>query len=467
MYTEQSKYDIIIIGAGVSGPFLAQQFCEQGLKVLMLEAGESLDKDTYPTKEIDSNSRLYWGGGIELNTRADLALLRPKVVGGGSLVNQALLDRFDDIALDSWKEVSQIDYFNRKLMDPWYEKAEAELSFQEIPEEQRNENALIFKQGFEKNGYNWAPLTRAQKDCHYEDGNDCIECLSGCRIDSKQSSSITVLRKTKKEGLTLVSRFEVQSVKEKNGIVTVEGVDRYGQRRSYHAGHLCLAAGAIGNSKLLLNSGFGEEYPNLGKNFYCHPQSMVLGIYEHEINSHKGAFQSLKSADANFRANSFKLENVFGPPVAISMLLPGAGVAHMSRMKQLSHMACIEVAIRDKNPGQITVDSKGRQKIHKELSPEDKDTQKKGFDAIHKIFNSTGATEIVNGEITIGLHLMGGLGIGADPSRSVVNPEFRLHGRKNIFCADSSIFPNAPGINPSLTIMALNKMAGEKILRAL
>jgi len=465
--SEQNKFDIIIIGAGVSGPFLAQQFCNNGLKVLMLEAGENLNKDTYPTREIDSNSRLYWGGGIELNTRADLALLRPKVVGGGSLVNQALLDRFDDIALDSWKDVSKIDFFNRKLMDPWYEKAEAELYFQEIPEQQRNENALIFKKGFEKNGYDWAPLTRAQKDCHYEDGNDCIECLSGCRIDSKQSSAITVLRKTDKEGLTLVSQFEVQLVKENNGIVTVEGIDRYGQRRSYHAGYLCLAAGAIGNSKLLLNSGFGKEYPNLGKNFYCHPQSMVLGIYEHEINSHKGAFQSLKSADANFRANSFKLENVFGPPVAISMLLPGIAMENMSRMKQLTHMACIEVAIRDKNPGEITVDSKGRHKIHKQLSPEDKTTQEKGFNAIHTIFNSTGAREIINGEITIGLHLMGGLGIGSDASRSVIDPEFRLHGRKNIFCADSSIFPNAPGINPSLTIMALNKMAGEKILRSL
>lgn len=466
MQSESPIFDMIIIGAGVSGPFLAQQFCAEGLKVLMLEAGESLDKDSYPTREIDSNSRLYWGGGLELNTRADLGILRPKAVGGGSLVNQALLDRFDDIALDSWREVTGIDFFNSESLGPWYEKAEAEISLQKIPKESRNENALIFKEGFEKNGYQCESLTRAQKDCHYEDGNDCIECLSGCRIDSKQSSAITVLRKANQKGLELISQFEVQTVREKDGMVTVDGVDRYGQRRSYRAGNLCLGAGAIGNSKLLLNSGFGKEYPNLGKNFFCHPQSMVIGIYDREINAHKGAFQSLKSADASFRANLFKLENIFAPPVAIGMLLPGIGMEHLSRMKQLTQMACVEVAIRDKNPGSITVDSKGRHVIHKELSAEDKDTQRKGFEAIHNIFKSTGAGEIVNGEIDIALHLMGGLGIGADPSRSVVDPEFRLHGRKNIFCADSSIFPNAPGINPSLTIMAINKMAGEQILRS-
>ena len=55
--------------------------------------------------------------------------------------------------------------------------------------------------------------------------------------------------------------------------------------------------------------------------------------------------------------------------------------------------------------------------------------------------------------------------MGVDTGRSVVDPEFHLHGFKNIYVADSSIFPNAPGINPSLTIMALSKKAAEGILR--
>ena len=44
-------------------------------------------------------------------------------------------------------------------------------------------------------------------------------------------------------------------------------------------------------------------------------------------------------------------------------------------------------------------------------------------------------------------------------------PDFRLHGFDNIYAADSSVFPNAPGINPSFTIMALSSMAGDRILR--
>jgi choline dehydrogenase-like flavoprotein len=36
---------------------------------------------------------------------------------------------------------------------------------------------------------------------------------------------------------------------------------------------------------------------------------------------------------------------------------------------------------------------------------------------------------------------------------------------KNVYAADSSIFPNAPGINPSLTIMALSLKGAEQILQ--
>jgi len=463
---KQRDFDAIIVGAGISGSFIANEMCQKGLKVLLLEAGKHFNKNTYPTREIDANSQLYWSGGIELNTSASIGILRPKGVGGGSIVNQALVDRFDSIALDSWKEQSGVSFFTQKDMAPWYDSAEKELAIQEIPEQYRNGNAKIFQQGFEKNNYKWAPLKRAQKDCHFEDGNDCIECLSGCRIDSKQSMGVTVLKKALAKGLYLLPEFEVLKVSDLGDSVKVLGIDVYGERRTFRAKKLVMASGAIGNSKLLLNSGFASKLPALGENFYTHPQSMVLGLYDQDINAHKGPLQSLKSDDTTFRANYFKLENVFAPPVAIAMLVPKLGHYHLDKMRRISNMACIEVAIRDTHAGKITTNSKGKVQVHKELDTRDKETQEKGLAAIYRIFNSTGAKEIVNGSFAIGLHLMGGLGIGTNDKKSVVTPDFNLHGFKNIFAADSSIFPNAPGINPSFTIMALSKMASDKIIRS-
>lgn len=190
---------------------------------------------------------------------------------------------------------------------------------------------------------------------------------------------------------------------------------------------------------------------------------MSLGLYEDEIAAHKGPFQAMKSDEPHFRINRFKLENVFAPPVGLSMLLPGISGKHLKGMKNLRHFACVEVAIRDQNPGEIKVDGSGRVKIIKELDARDRATHKKGEAVVHQIFNSTGAKRVIDGGISIGLHLMGGLCIGTNANTSVVNPDFKLHGYNNIYAADSSIFPDAPGINPSLTIMALSLMAAEKI----
>lgn len=462
----QNSYDVIVIGAGVSGSFMAQDLAENGMKVLVLEAGSSFTRTTYPRKEIDSNSRLYWGGGIELNTSAKLGLLRPKVVGGGSIVNQALVDRFDTNAFDSWKKDSGISFFNEEDMKPWYEKAESEVVIQKIPSEFANGNAKIFADGFAKNGFTCAPLSRAQNGCHYEAGNDCIECLAGCRIDSKQSMPVTTLRRALKAGAQLVSDFEVMKVTSSKDMQTVSGFWNNSEY-TFKSKKIVFAAGAIGNSKLLLSSGFGKSIPALGKNFYTHPQYMVLALYNKEINAHKGPFQAYKSYDPNFRLKGFKLENVFAPPVAISMLLPGIGSAHQSKMKKITQMACIEVAVRDTNPGEIRVGKNNKTVVVKELNEEDKKRKQAGMDAIHAIFSSTGAQEIIPGEIGIGLHLMGGCGIGTNGAKSVTAPDFTVHGHSNFIIADSSIFPNAPGINPSLTIMALSKMASAQMRRTL
>lgn len=458
-------YDVIIVGAGVSGSFIADQLTREGMKVLMLEAGPFLDKDSYPTYEVLTSSKMYWSGGIELNKNASLAFLRPKVVGGGSIVNQALLDRFDEEAFSDWRAKSSISYLNNKDMASWYEKAESKISVQTIPENARNKNAEIFIKGMEKNGFSAKALTRAQSGCEYEKGNDCIECLSGCRIDSKQSMPVTTLKSALSQGLKLIPLFEVKNIKMDKEGVEISGIRNKKDGQKYKAKKLVMAAGAIGNSLLLLRSGLDKSNPAVGENFYTHPQYMSLGVYKEPVNSFKSAFQSVKSDDPKFRKWGFKLENVFAPPAGLAMLVPGHGKNHVSDMKKIPHMACVEVAVRDTNPGKISIDSKGRTVIDKKLNSEDKKRRDKGVEIIHNIFSSTGAEKIIKGNTAIGLHLMGGCVLGTDGRRSVTNPEFNLHSNKNVFIADSSVFPSAPGINPSLTIMALSTMASQNILR--
>lgn len=469
-----THYDAIIVGAGTSGGTIARHLATNGMQVLLLEAGQHLNRDTYPRNELDGNSQLYWGGGIELTTDARIGIMRPRVVGGGGIVNQALMDRFDDIAWDDFRAASGVDFFTSRDMSPWYDLAESRMALEEVPEARRNRNAQIFAEGFTRCGYRYRPLRRAEANCHFEDGNSCVECLNGCRIDSKQSPNVTSIPIALGAGARLIAEFEVGEVEEYPDRVVVHGRGADRRDRSFTADRLVLASGAIGNSKLLLASGFGDRLPALGQNFFTHPQWMNLGVFDEPVAAFRGPLQNYKSDDPGFRRQGFKLENVFAGPVGIAMLAPGLAREHAEVMTNLERLGCIEICVRDTQPGRIRLGKrrKGRNGaigfapvIEKPLNAEDRRRRQRGDDAISHIFHTMGVRRIIPGRVGIGLHLMGGLAMGQDAAGSVVGPDFRLHGRRRMWAADSSIFPNAPGINPSLSIQALSLRCADQILQ--
>jgi choline dehydrogenase-like flavoprotein len=192
---------------------------------------------------------------------------------------------------------------------------------------------------------------------------------------------------------------------------------------------------------------------------------MNFGIFDDYIDAHKGAFQGVKSKDDNFRKQGFKLENVFGPPVSISMLYPAIGKENQEFMKNYRKLACIEVAIRDEAIGELYLDNKGKFVIKKDLTAQDKKRRDKGLEAVENIFTSLGAKKIIKSPYYFGLHLMGGCHIGVNPDKSVVNENFQVHQYPNVYICDSSIFPSAPGINPALTIMSLAQKLSEELVK--
>ncbi len=454
-------HDYIIVGSGASGSVLAHYLSRAGADVLLLEAGKRFSAATFPKNEMDANAQLMWNGGMDMSRDAATLFIRGKVVGGGTIINQCLLDQFDDVALNDWRTLSGIDFFSTQEMARHYAAVESNLSLHYMDKPDWNRNAELYVEGFEKLGLEWAPLRRGQSNCGT--GNDCIVCLGGCPRKSKQSMLETFLPQAEKNGLKIVPEFEVAEIVHGQQFVTVQGRHQ-GNPHSLYARHLILAAGALGTTQLLLKAGLQNKLPALGQHFHCHPQWMTVGFFDEKVDSHKGAFQSVKSSDPRFRQWGFKLENVFAGPIAMSLLKPGYGFEHQRYMERYRNMACIEVAVRDQDPGTLRLSNKGRLVIDKPLSDGDRQRANRGNQIVHDIFSSLGAREIMTSPVQIALHLMGGCRIGSSERNSVVNENFQVHGLPRLHIADSSIFPNAPGINPSLSIMALSHRAAETLL---
>jgi hypothetical protein len=235
---------------------------------------------------------------------------------------------------------------------------------------------------------------------------------------------------------------------------------------TFQTQHLILSGGAFGTTGLLYRSGLKPRYPALGKYFATHPQFMYFGVYDEEINAHKGLFQSVNSKDPRFRARGFKLENVFSGPATAALLFTGFGREHHQIMRHYRYMTCAEAAIRDENTGEITVDKKGRLVIKKVLTDQDRRRMKDGTNVLKEVLAATNPRQVIESPLYFGLHLMGGSRMGVDPADSVVDPDYRLRGYNNVYVCDSSLYPNAPGINPALTIMALAQRLSEQLTRS-
>jgi len=458
------KQEYIVVGSGVGGGVVSYNLAQAGADCLLIEAGKYFTKDTFPRNEADASAQLYWGGGLEFSADARMAFLRGKVMGGSTIVNQALVDRFDEIALDDWHAESGVDFFTVEAMTPYYDRVEEFLAVHIFTEQERNRNALLFVKGCDTLGYAWHFLHRAQSDCAFEKGNDCIVCLSGCHRDSKQSTLITYIRQAEKLGLKIQAETMVEQI-ESSGTGYKLYATSHGQLKEFECEKLILAAGTFGTNQLLLRSGFGDQLPALGKYFCTHPQFMYFGIYDEEINAHKGMFQTVASKDPRFRQRGFKLENVFAGPVSTALLFNEYGADHADFMRNYTHITCAEVAVRDENAGELVVNKKGNLIVKKPLTDQDRSRMQDGVGVLKQILAASGAKRVIESPHFFGLHMMGGCRMGTDPQKSVVNPEYLVHGHENLYVGDASLFPNAPGINPSLTIFALAQRLSDQLLR--
>ena len=63
-------------------------------------------------------------------------------------------------------------------------------------------------------------------------------------------------------------------------------------------------------------------------------------------------------------------------------------------------------------------------------------------------------------------HLLGTCRMGADPDRSVIDPDCRSHDVHNLWICDGSVFPTVGAVNPSLTIQALATRTAHRLLGA-
>jgi gluconate 2-dehydrogenase alpha chain len=87
-----------------------------------------------------------------------------------------------------------------------------------------------------------------------------------------------------------------------------------------------------------------------------------------------------------------------------------------------------------------------------------------------EILREMGATKTWRGDRFTGVgssHDFGGARMGEDPDRSVVNPQLQVHDTPGLYVFSGATFPTCPGINPTLSLLALVYRAAEQLIKRL
>jgi gluconate 2-dehydrogenase alpha chain len=285
----------------------------------------------------------------------------------------------------------------------------------------------------------------------------------------------------------------------------VEYIDPLGRRRIQEARTVVLSAYTFENLRLLFLSGdnlhpggLGNNRHQLGRYFMTKMFAHVDGFFpEINFNRHTGpaaqgvVLDDYLAADFDSVQHGFVGGATLGAeqqflPIQISReALPPAvrrwGKPYRDHLRQWQHFGVVRI-----QPDTLSYDNN-----FIDIDPHHRDRSGLGMPVIRitydmrgneqclaawmetkaeDILREMGATATWRGPRFTGVgssHDFGGARMGEDPAVSVVDWQLQVHDTPGLYVFSGAAFPSCPGINPTLTLMALGVRAAEQLVRKL
>lgn len=497
-----NEYDIIIIGTGAGGGTMAHALASTGKKILVLERGDFLPKETdnwnpeavgngiYKTTEMWLDSfgqefspyQHYWVGG---NTKVyGGALLRLREKDFEKVKHYGGNSPEWEIKYKEWEQwytraEQMYSAHGERGIDPTDPPASSEYPFPPLKAEPR---MLEIMEGMRKQGLHPAPVplgVRLGKDAEVETYSQDLSLFdgypdpSGVKADSHvvginyalSFKNVTLLRNRKaiKIGTTPDGKKAAHVV-----------VEHENELEAYYGKLIILSCGAINSAALLLKSST-DQHPNglanssglVGCNLMLHNNGAVLA-HSAKLNSSK--FQkSFLVSDFYFGAydSTYPLGTIqtMGKPDPVFLkdalgddYKPGTDLKYFSDRNVDFFITSEDLPQRENC---VKVNKDGRIQIfYTPNNLEAYERLKKKLiqimDMIAKHEGVAGTTKYYGFKLGIGgvSHQSGTCVFGSDPKNSVLDLNCKAHDLENLYVIDTSFFPSSGAVNPSLTVIA-------------
>ncbi|MEL7198397.1 MAG: GMC family oxidoreductase N-terminal domain-containing protein [Pseudomonadota bacterium] len=491
--TGDEPCDWLIVGSGAGGAAAAAALTAKGERVIIIEKGDYWSTDEIRHDDARQYAELYNGGGLMASSNFEIAIMQAECVGGSSLVNNGICFRPDggpdkihpnapDV-ISHWQDEFGVRIDRAKLTQS-FDFLWDRMQVDEITPEQAGPNGHYLKtawdnflaQGNAKPGDRDAPFAffeknygkqRTTRECW-----GCGYCNSGCPYDRKNSVVETLLKDAQDAGAiiaanTHVHRINIGTHLRDNPVKSVQVKQHGNTHRIKPKKGTILAAGTAASSHLLQRL----DVANVGETIACNLACPVIAKMPHEMKSWDGV-----QMGSYVDRGSHLIESWFHPPASFSASMGGWFGEYVRRMEGYSNLVCLGILMPVSDMGEVDdgdYDIKLKSAERKKLRGYIVDTIKLHFagGAEEVYLPSAKSVTIKRGDdikaivesemkdgrdfIVSTSHPQGGNIMGSWPGNSVVGSDLRVHGHKNLYVADASIFPSSIRINAQMFTMAM------------
>ena len=495
--------DVIIIGTGAGGDTTAEILANAALKVLMFEEGPLKSSDDFRMDEREAYRDLYQESAGRMSKDGAMSILQGRCVGGTTVINWTSSFRTPEPTLQHWASEFGVQGMSSAEMAPWFETMEQRLSVApwQIP---ANPNNAVLSRGATSLGIDWQTIPRNVSACW-----NLGYCGTGCPTNAKQSMLVTTIPAALQQGSELVysARAErlIMDGRKVLGVDITALNDDYqpsGSRLVAKAPHVIMACGAINGPALLLRSKAPDPHQRIGKRTFFHPTTFCFAEFDELIDPYYGAPQSIYSDHFQWPSVTgpvgYKLEVPPLQPGLTSVLLLGHGHQHFADIQKLPNLHAMIALLRDgfhphSEGGSIELAGDGTPIIDYVINDYLWDGVRRSWLSMAEIQFAAGAKavrvshvdspwftsweeakaginalEFRSNAFTAGsAHCMGGLAMGEDTTRCVVDSDGKYHHLDNLYVFDGSVFPTSIGANPQLSIYGMACKQANKLLEKL
>lgn len=487
--------DILIIGSGMGGATLAAALAPSGRRIVIVERGERL-ADCPEARDPSAIFRRAFFKPKETWKDARGRSFEPgnyAFVGGNTKFYGAVLLRY---RAEDFRPLRHIDGTTPgwpipyEALEPYYSRAEtlyrvrgdagaddptepphsAPYPFPPIPDEP---DIAALRAAFAAQGLHPVPLPIGlDLDAWLKRAPttwDAFPCTTGAKSDAESCGLAEAL---KHPNVTLMTGTRVTRILAEGRRVTGVEVERNGSRETLAAPVVCLCAGAVMSSALLLASANGD-HPNglangsdqVGRNFMNHNLTGMVAwnpfrrnstVYEKTIQFNDWYLTG--GPEGEPLGNVQMLGRITGPILAGEAGLPLWAARHIA--DHSIHIMAMSEDLPDPESrvlwrGGVVLDGRRTNtRAHDLLVARLKRAMKR---AGWPIVMSRGFPKSKPS------HQCGTARMGADPKTSVVDANLKAHDLDNLYIVDASVLPTSAAVNPSLTIAALALRAGAHI----